>query len=90
MKIVQLSELGALADDVRNGETIEIVDGEKHVARLIPDQTALKEHLDQMVAEGKMHRGTGKLPDDFFTRPRPKFKESILEALLKEREESPW
>ena len=90
MKTVQLSELGAVAEDVKNGETIEIVDGKTHVARLVPDQTALIEHLDRMVAEGKATRGTGKLPDDFLTRPRPKFEHSVLEQLLKDREESPW
>ena len=85
MKTVQLSELGALAEDVRNGETIEVIDGERHVARLVPDQVALKEHLDRMVAEGKATRGTGKLPDDFLTRPLIKADKSVLEALLEDR-----
>ena len=85
MKTVQLSELGALAENVRNGETIEIVDGNRHVARLVPDQAALKEHLDRMVAEGKAIRGTGKLPADFLTRPLIKAPKSVLEALLEDR-----
>lgn len=89
MKTVQLSELGALADDVRNGETIEIVDGEKPVAHVRPYQAALKANLDRLVAEGKARRGTGKLPPDFFTRPRPKLEGSVVEDILKEREESP-
>lgn len=91
MKTVQLSELGALAEDVRKGETIDVLDGEKHVARLVPDQAELLEYLDRMEAEGKIFRGKGKLPPDFFTRPRPKLEGgSLLEELLKEREESPW
>lgn len=53
-----------------------------------PDQTALYAHLDELVRQGKAHRGTGKLPDDFFTRPRPKFEGgSVLEQLLRDREE---
>ena len=90
MKTVQLSELGALAEDVKKGETIEVLDGDKRIARIVsmPDQTELMKHLDQLAAEGKLHRGTGKLPPDFFTRPRPKFEGSVLDELLKEREES--
>ena len=53
-----------------------------------PDQTALYAHLDELVRQGKARRGTGKLPDDFFTRPRPKVQEgSVLEQLLRDREE---
>jgi antitoxin (DNA-binding transcriptional repressor) of toxin-antitoxin stability system len=51
-----------------------------------PDQTALYAHLDELIRQGKARRGTGKLPDDFFTRPRPKFEGgSVLEQLLEDR-----
>ena len=36
MKTVQLSELGAVAEDVRNGETVEVRDGETVVAKVVP------------------------------------------------------
>jgi hypothetical protein len=89
MKTVQLSELGPLAEEIRKGETIDVVDGEQHVATIEPYQAALKAHIDRLVAEGKARRGTGKLPDDFFTRPRPTFGDSVLDALIEERE-SGW
>lgn len=85
MKTVQLSELGALAEEIRKGERIEIVDGETHVGQFVPDQAAWDAHIDRLVAEGKAWRGTGKLPDDFFTRPLAKCDASVVEALLEDR-----
>ena len=85
---------------VKNGETVEIREGIAAIAQMVPeltnhrspqpnpDQTALEAHIDDLVRQGKAHRGTGKLPDDFFTRPRPKFEEgSVLAQLLRDREE---
>ncbi|HEX8153507.1 MAG TPA: hypothetical protein VF698_10295 [Thermoanaerobaculia bacterium] len=71
MKTRQLSELGTLAEDLQQGETIEIRDGDTPVAQVVPI---------------KPPNPKDKLPDDFFTRPRPKFASgSVLEALLEER-----
>jgi antitoxin (DNA-binding transcriptional repressor) of toxin-antitoxin stability system len=44
-----------------------------------------KAHLDDLVRQGKARRGTGPLPADFFTRPLPEAKRSVLEALLEDR-----
>jgi len=110
MRTAQVSELKDRLDEVieavKNGETVEIQEGNTSLAAVVPlangapkpepmprgtrrpDQTALYAHLDELVRQGKAHRGTGKLPDDFFTRPRPKFEEgSVLEQLLRDREE---
>jgi hypothetical protein len=48
-------------------------------------QQTIEERIEELIAQGEARRGTGKLPDDFFTRPRPKPKASVLEALLEER-----
>jgi|GEM_PF-1187227 len=103
MRTAQVSELKDRLDEVieavKNGETVEIQEGAARVARMVPDtnvassashadQDRVRQHLEKMIREGKAHRGTGKLPDDFFTRPRPKFKGgSVLEQLLRDREE---
>jgi len=59
-----------------------------HSLRPNPDQTVLEAHIEDLIRQGKAHRGTGKLPEDFFTRPRPKFEEgSVLAQLLRDREE---
>lgn len=84
MKSVQLSELGALAEDVRNGEQVIVRDGEKVVARLVPERR-VEEDIDELVRQGKAKKGTGSLPDDFFTRPRPKADKSVLQQLLEDR-----
>jgi antitoxin (DNA-binding transcriptional repressor) of toxin-antitoxin stability system len=112
MRTAQVSELKGrldeLIDAVKNGESVELREGDTSLAQVVPcaevgcrqeprladlptarpDQTALYAHLDELVRQGKAHRGTGKLPDDFFTRPRPKLEGgSVLEQLLRDRQE---
>jgi antitoxin (DNA-binding transcriptional repressor) of toxin-antitoxin stability system len=104
MRSAQVSELKERLDEVleavRNGETVEIREGERaigqlvpksspaHSARTTPDQTALEAHIDELLRQGKAHRGTGTLPDWFFTQRPPKFEGgSVLEQLLHDREE---
>ena len=41
--------------------------------------------IDELVTQGKATRGGEKLPDWFFTIPRPKADGSVLEQLLKDR-----
>jgi antitoxin (DNA-binding transcriptional repressor) of toxin-antitoxin stability system len=90
MSTIQLSELGALAEQVKRGETVEILDGEKTVARVVPIEPSPRmtneERIDQLVREGKARRGTGKLPDWFFTRELPDAGgASLVEQLLEDR-----
>ena len=52
----------------------------------IVDQTEVYEHIEELIRQGKARRlGNGELPEDFFTRPLPKAKASVLEALLEDR-----
>ena len=104
MRNVQRSELNERLEEVieavKNGETVQVSEGDVPIARFVPkiatdhppqpnpDQSALEAHLDKLVREGKAHRGTGTLPDDFFTKPLPKFEGgSVLEQLLRDRKE---
>jgi antitoxin (DNA-binding transcriptional repressor) of toxin-antitoxin stability system len=91
MKSVQLSELGAVADDVRKGETVEVRDGETVVAKLTPvRQPTIEERIDELARQGKVTKGTGTLPDWFFTEPLPDFGGSVLEQLLNDRKSRDW
>lgn len=128
MRSAQVSELKERLDEVieavKNGETVEIREGERMIAEIAPsvascglrystsgpeeivssirqgseirdraapavdesaDQSALEKHLDKLVRESKARRGTRTLPPDFLTRPLPKAKKSVLEALLEDR-----
>lgn len=89
MKSVQLSELGPVAADVKNGETVEVRDGNRLVATLIPlHQALLEERVQQLASQGLVRLGSGEpWPDDFFTRPLPKADGSVLEQLLADRDE---
>jgi antitoxin (DNA-binding transcriptional repressor) of toxin-antitoxin stability system len=103
MRTAQVNDLKDRLEEVieavKNGETVEIKEGAARVAKVVPDsnvasspssadQNRVRDHLQKMIREGKAHRGTGKLPDDFFTRPRPKLLGgSVLEQLLRDREE---
>jgi antitoxin (DNA-binding transcriptional repressor) of toxin-antitoxin stability system len=93
MKSVQLSELGPVADEVRNGETIEIRDGEQVVAKVVPLRPpySAEAYIDELVAQGKATKGTGVLPDWFFTDPLPVSESgSVLEQLLEDRRSRDW
>jgi antitoxin (DNA-binding transcriptional repressor) of toxin-antitoxin stability system len=89
MKSLQLSEVGALAEDVRNGETVELRDGERVVAKVLPlDDARLDAHIHDLARRGLARAGSGQsLPDDFYTQPLPKADLSVLEQLLRDRDE---
>ena len=80
MKSVQLSELGALADDVRNGEAVEVRDGGRVVAMVVPEW---EEPTDERI-------GRGEVPEWFFNERPPRFPGSVLEQLLHDRHSRDW
>ena len=86
MKTLDLTDVSRLAEELKDGEPIELRDGGRVVARVVPaKEQTIEERIDELVAQGKARRGTGKLPDDFFTRPLPDFGGSVLEQLLRDR-----
>lgn len=75
---------------VKAGAEILITDRGKPVARLVPLSRAkiTRESLTQMEKEGLIKIGSGKLPKDFWSMPRPEDPNgSVLGALLEERKE---
>jgi prevent-host-death family protein len=88
------NNLSKLLKKVRHGESVLILDRNVPVARLEPLPRGSKEaneaHWAELERQGLVKRGKGKLPKDFWTRPRPKMKGSVVETLLKMREEAPW
>ena len=97
MQTVSVTEaknnLSKLLKKVRHGQTILISDRKVPIARLEPlDGTEPGEdpRITELVRQGVLKRGRKKLPKDFWTRPLPKLKGSLVETLLKMREEAPW
>ena len=88
------NNLSKLIKKVRHGESVLILDRNVPVARLEPlppgSPEADEAKLIELERRGLLKRGTGKLPKDFWTRPLPKLKGSVVEALLDERNEAPW
>lgn len=88
------NNLSKLLKKVRDGETVLILDRNVPVARLEPLPRGSKEADEAKLAElerrGLIKRGRGKLPKDFWTRPLPKFKGSVVETLIKMRREARW
>jgi antitoxin (DNA-binding transcriptional repressor) of toxin-antitoxin stability system len=74
MRIAQVSELKDRLDEVieavKNGETVQIQEGQRTLASLVPQAPPPEPEP---------------FPDDFFTRPLPKAKASVLEQLLEDR-----
>lgn len=88
------NNLSKLLKKVRHGESVLILDRNIPVARIEPlppgSREADEAKLIELERRGLLKRGTGKLPKDFWTRPLPKFKGSVVQALLDERNEAPW
>ncbi len=88
------NNLSKLLKKVRHGQSVLILDRNIPVARLEPLPPGSKEgdeaKLLDLERRGLLRRGTGKLPKDFWTRPRPKFKGSVVETLIKMRREARW
>ena len=94
MKTAAVSELKSHLSEylsrVKAGSEILITDHGKPVARLVPLSRSknLKASLIKMEKQGLLKLGSGKLPKDFWTLPRPEdAKGLVLKALLEEREE---
>ena len=85
------NNLSKLIKKVRHGESVLILDRNVPVARLEPLPSGSKEadeaHFADLERQGLLKRGKGKLPKDFWTRPLPKFKGSVVKTLLEMREE---
>jgi prevent-host-death family protein len=75
---------------VKAGDEIIVTERGKPVARIVPyvcEDDPEMERLREMERAGLLRIGTGKLPKDFWKRPRPKDPEGlVLKALLEERE----
>ena len=93
MKKASVSELknslSAYLRQVRAGESVLVTDRGRPVARLEPigGQAPGDAGLARMAAEEIKTITKKPLPPDFFDRPLPKSKKSVVEALLEEREE---
>ncbi len=93
MKIAAVSKLKAYLSEylnqVKAGNEVLITDRGKPVARLVPvlRTKTTKESIARMEKEGLLKLGSGKLPKDFWSLPRPEDpKGLVLKALLEERE----
>jgi prevent-host-death family protein len=89
------ARLSELLDRVKAGETITITDRGVPVAQIVPlnggGQVDWDARLASLERRGLITRPRKK-PDLrwLLDRPLPKFEESVLEALLEERRESPY
>jgi len=94
MKTATLTEtknnLSALVDQVRNGETVLILDRGRPVARLesvLEGDSPSEGRLARLEREGLVRRGTRKRPRSLLDRqpPKPRKGASALHELLEER-----
>jgi prevent-host-death family protein len=93
MKTAAVSKLKAYLSDylnqVKAGTEVLITDRGKPVARLVPiaRTKAAKESLTRMEKQGLIKLGSGRLPKDFWTLPRPEDPKGLVRrALIEERE----
>jgi prevent-host-death family protein len=86
------AKLSALLDRVKAGEEVTITDRGTPVARIVPVPAAdvnWEERLERLERQGAIRRPKHQLDLDWFlSLPLPTFEESVLDALLEEREAS--
>jgi antitoxin (DNA-binding transcriptional repressor) of toxin-antitoxin stability system len=86
VKTLDIADVSRLPEELKSGEEIELRENGRIVAKVLPvEQQTPEERIDELARQGKVRKGTGTLPDDFFTRPLPKAESSILEQLLEDR-----
>lgn len=88
------NNLSALLDQVREGQSVLIMDRNRPIARLEPVGAAEDEpasgRLARLERSGAVRRGRGKLDVEAFGRmplPKPRRGASVVKALLDERRE---
>lgn len=94
MKTATVSKLKASLSEylrqVKAGEEVLVTERGKPIAKLTPavNLQSFPEHLVEMEKQGLIRLGSGKLPKDFWERPRPRDpKWLVRKAVLREREE---
>ena len=87
------AKLSALLDRVKSGEEVTITDRGKPVARIVPvsvRDVAASERIARLERQGIVGpAGKGLDRDWFLSRPLVRSRESVVDALLEERRESP-
>lgn len=94
MKTATVSRLKASLSEylrqVKAGEEVLVTERGQPIAKLTPavSSAVLPQHLAEMEKQGIVKIGPGKLPKNFWARPRPKDPKSlVVKSLLREREE---
>ncbi len=100
MTVVNTSTFKAKASEylarAARGEQILVTKHGKVVVQLcLPPEPTREERdrarLEELARQGRVRLGTGRLPRDFFARPRPILPTAaLMQAVLDEREESPY
>jgi len=94
MKTATVSKLKASLSEylrqVKAGEEVLVTERGRPIAKLTPAERSaiLPQDLAELEKQGIVKIGTGKLPKNFWSLPRPKDpKGLVLKSLLQEREE---
>jgi prevent-host-death family protein len=84
------NRLSAFLKKVRAGQTILVFDRDQPVARLerIKDEGCPDDRLSRLERNGLLRRSTGRLPLETLQSPAPEAKQSVVQALLDERQEA--
>lgn len=95
MKTISLSEAKATLSEqlrhVRAGGSVVITHRGRPIARLVPEPAEPGgEAFDDLVAAGLVRRGSGRVPPDFWSRPRPTDPAATVRLAIDEERESGW
>ena len=80
--------LSSFLERVREGETVEVTDHGRPIARLTP-VPSIDDPLERLAAEGRVIRAAGRMADILPVRgkPDPELSRAIMEALEEQRQD---
>ena len=75
---------------VKAGEEILITERDVPVARIVPVPAVTDDRLRALERQGLVKMGTGKLPKDFWKRPRGRDERGLVRAAVSDEREEGW
>lgn len=81
------AQLSRYLKQVKAGEEVLVTEHGTPIARLVPVGGVKDDEIDELERQGLVRRGTGALPKNFWTMPRPRDPHaSVRRAVVEERQ----
>jgi prevent-host-death family protein len=84
------ARLSRYLKQVKAGEEVLVTERGAPVARLVPVGAVEHDEIEELERQGLVRRGTGVLPKNFWTMPRPRDARATVRRAVAEEREGGW